>query len=303
MPDQLIANPFRALDRNGDVVASAKAYIYQSGTMTAVTVDDVYGNPLPWPVLADIAGYFPQVFYSGGLALKVIVTDASNAVLPGYPIDPATVNRGSISAAAAVSFAPTTAIPATDVQAAIERVQANLETIDAMFVGQMAWFACISAPAGWLFANGREVSRTTYNRLLTRIGTAFGAGDGSTTFNLPDTRGVFIRGYAAASGGVDSGRVFASLQAESMLNHTHSGTTSSNGSHTHVSSEGQILIGGKGTPGTAGWTGGGTFQYTDFGVLDAAGAHTHTLTTGNPSAGGGTETRPVNLALLGCIKY
>lgn len=45
-------------------------------------------------------------------------------------------------------------------------------------------------PSGWLIANGQAVSRSTYSDLFTRIGTTYGVGDGSTTFNVPDLRGV-----------------------------------------------------------------------------------------------------------------
>lgn len=50
-------------------------------------------------------------------------------------------------------------------------------------------YAGITAPAGWLLANGSAVSRTTYAGLFSAIGTTYGAGDGSTTFNLPDMKG------------------------------------------------------------------------------------------------------------------
>jgi microcystin-dependent protein len=52
-----------------------------------------------------------------------------------------------------------------------------------------------TAPSGYLLCRGQRVSRTTYADLLTAIGTAFGTGDGSTTFNVPDMRGMFARGY------------------------------------------------------------------------------------------------------------
>ena len=51
-----------------------------------------------------------------------------------------------------------------------------------------------AAPTGWLLAAGSAVSRTTYATLFAAIGTTYGAGDGSTTFNLPDFRGVFPKG-------------------------------------------------------------------------------------------------------------
>jgi hypothetical protein len=67
-------------------------------------------------------------------------------------------------------------------------------------------------PFGWLVCNGAAVQRVRYRRLFDVIGTAFGAGDGSTTFNIPDLRGEFVRGWDAGRG-VDTGRVFGSSQA------------------------------------------------------------------------------------------
>lgn len=55
-------------------------------------------------------------------------------------------------------------------------------------------YAGATAPAGWLLCDGSAVSRTTYVRLFTAIGTVYGIGDGSTTFNLPDARGRVIAG-------------------------------------------------------------------------------------------------------------
>ena len=67
-------------------------------------------------------------------------------------------------------------------------------------VGMVAAFAANSAPTGWLAADGSAVSRTTYARLFSRIGTIYGSGNGTTTFNLPDGRGVFLRGFDAGRG-------------------------------------------------------------------------------------------------------
>lgn len=55
-------------------------------------------------------------------------------------------------------------------------------------------FAAASAPSGWLLCNGAAVSRTTYAELFAAIGTTYGSGDGSTTFNVPNAQGVFLRG-------------------------------------------------------------------------------------------------------------
>lgn len=77
--------------------------------------------------------------------------------------------------------------------------------------GAVVAFAMVTPPNGWLTCNGQAVSRITYSRLFTAIGTAFGAGDGTTTFNLPDLRGEFIRGWDEGRG-ADTGRGFGSWQ-------------------------------------------------------------------------------------------
>jgi microcystin-dependent protein len=66
--------------------------------------------------------------------------------------------------------------------------------------GTVIDFAAVSAPSGWLLCDGTAVSRTTYSALFAVIGTAFGTGDGSTTFNLPDCRGRSTIGTGAGSG-------------------------------------------------------------------------------------------------------
>lgn len=77
--------------------------------------------------------------------------------------------------------------------------------------GAVMHFARSTPPAGWLVCNGATISRTTYSDLFAAIGTTYGAGNGSTTFKLPDLRGEFIRGFDAGRG-VDLGRTFGSFQ-------------------------------------------------------------------------------------------
>jgi microcystin-dependent protein len=69
--------------------------------------------------------------------------------------------------------------------------------------GVLAAFGGTTAPTGWLVCDGAAVSRTTYSLLFGVVGTAYGAGDGSTTFNLPDLRGRTGVGYAASGGHTD----------------------------------------------------------------------------------------------------
>jgi len=135
--------------------------------------------------------------------------------------------------------------------------------------GAVFWFAAVSTPAGYLECNGATVSRTTYAALFAIIGTTFGTGDGSTTFNLPDLRAEFIRGWDHGRG-VDTGRTFGSSQADELKSHTHPVS--------FIRSN----------------AGGGSYAED----ADSSGSTSNNST----DATGGTETRPRNVALLPCIK-
>jgi len=89
--------------------------------------------------------------------------------------------------------------------------------------GMVQAFALSTAPTGWLLCNGAAISRTTYSDLFSAIGTTYGAGDGSSTFNLPDLRGEFLRGWDA-SRGVDTNagnnpRGFGSVQKGTAISY------------------------------------------------------------------------------------
>lgn len=80
--------------------------------------------------------------------------------------------------------------------------------------------AIAGLPSGYLLANGTAISRTLYADLYAAIGTTYGVGDGSTTFNIPDLRGEFLRGLDN-SRGIDSGRTLGSAQADELKSHSH----------------------------------------------------------------------------------
>jgi microcystin-dependent protein len=153
--------------------------------------------------------------------------------------------------------------------------------------GEIVFFAKNTAPVGYLKANGAAISRGAYSALFAAIGTTFGAGDGSTTFSVPDLRGRFARGWVD-DGTVDTGRAFGSSQTDALQGHYHSpifnpggGAVSSNVITTTTSSvgggAGSVLVGTvAGSPATDG-------------------------TNGTPRTA--AETRPNNIALLACIKY
>ncbi|MDG9809436.1 tail fiber protein [Pseudomonas juntendi] len=164
-------------------------------------------------------------------------------------------------------------------------------------VGEIAFFAGETVPDGFLKRNGAAVSRTTYKALFDKIGTKFGVGDGSTTFNLPDDRGLFIRGWSDGSD-IDSGRVFGSIQTDQNASHTHTGSASAGGAHSHTMTFPRDLVDGSLSNDAV--FGDQIEEGTQTLSTSTAGTHSHTL---NINASGGDEARPINRAYLPCIKY
>jgi microcystin-dependent protein len=117
-------------------------------------------------------------------------------------------------------------------------VKNNLAEIGQVPVGAMVDWLTTSAPAKWLICDGRAVSRTTYSALFALLGTTFGAGDGTTTFNLPDCRGRMTIGLdtttlmGAANRistltvmGGNGGSATKTLTVNNMPAHNHGGVT------------------------------------------------------------------------------
>ena len=160
-----------------------------------------------------------------------------------------------------------------------KKLRAALPTLglDGVPAGTVITFAGQAAPAGYFICDGREVSRVDYDELYLTIGTTYGSGDGSSTFNLPDLRGEFIRGWSRGGGtqrpGVDDGRQFGSSQDQSIQSHAHSMVT--------------------GSASTSGVRPGGGNRGSDDST-----ASTNVFPS-DPAA----ETRPRNIAMNYCIKY
>lgn len=89
---------------------------------------------------------------------------------------------------------------ATNVQDAITELSTAPKGGPGVPVGSVFWLAAQTAPEGYLICNGSAVSRTEYADLFAAIGTTFGAGDGSTTFALPNLQAAFIRGAGSQNG-------------------------------------------------------------------------------------------------------
>lgn len=200
---------------------------------TTVFVDGVYQNRTDAYGVSGTTLTFTEAPASGAVIQVTIGSMAVTSVVP----DDLSVTAAKLAVTIAQSLVPT---------------------------GAVQPFAMASAPTGWLACDGSAVSRATYATLFTAISTTYGVGDGSTTFNVPDLRGYFVRGLGTNTDGAASGALGAKV-ADTFKAHTHP------------------------ISGAGGSSGG-------FGTLTGSSA---TVLSGST---GGAETMPKNIALFYCIK-
>lgn len=210
-------------------------------------------------------------------------------------------------------------------------------------VGSIFMFPSVSAPTGFLLANGQLLARATYPSLYAFAVSSgnivsdtawnagqygsFSAGDGTTTFRLPQFGGYFLRPLDNGNG-IDPSRAIGTIQGSQNIAHNHTASSTSNSSSgsvvtdpNHLHSEGVHLppnfngsssaqaISNGGTQFSGGGAsnlgfGGGTPYGTNAaatGITVATTTTTITSTTVNNS--GGSEARPINISVLTCIKY
>lgn len=217
-------------------------------------------------------------------------TTAANITANTSATLPANTSIGSVSATEIGYLDGITSSVQTQLNTALSAVAPS---------GSIMIWSTDTAPTNWLLCNGATVSRTTYATLFAVIGTTYGAGDGSTTFVLPNLVGRIPIGKDANQAefnalGETGGAKTVTLATTNLPAHTHSinhnhpesttstdshshtGTTSSNGNHTHTvanSLTSEIVQSGTGA----------TVSDNDTGTTGSAGAHTHTFTTSTDS--------------------
>ena len=175
-------------------------------------------------------------------------------------------------------------------------VMSFLSTSFLLPAGSVIPFAGTVAPSGWLFCNGQvldSIANPQYAALFAAIGTAFG-GTGANSFNVPDTRGVFVRGAGSQtiSGETYTATLGASQRDATAVNGL---TVTAVGDHAHTTTNSGTAGGAYTNPALRlTWTTDSTFINTY--TTSSAGAHTHALT-------GDTETRPANVAMNYIIRY
>lgn len=246
------------IDGDGLPIAGGKLHSYAAGTSDELaTYADASGTPNTNPVILDSNGR-ATIWIDPAFAYKFVLTDADDNVLrtrDGVRWIP----NGSVGTAALAAGAVTNeklgANSVSEGKLQDGSVTANKLGAGAVGSGKIAAGAVTNdktdnyglvppgvtapyfgaaAPDGWLLCNGAAVSRTTYAALFAAIGEACGEGDGSTTFNLPDLRGRFLRGVdggasvdpdaagrtAMATGG-NTGDAVGSVQDDQIKSHIH----------------------------------------------------------------------------------
>lgn len=251
---------FHADDDDGNPLAAGKLYAYAAGGLTPLPTyaDQPLTVPNANPIILDARGE-AVVYIPDGVAYRFILKDADGVTI--WDQDDVEI--------------PSTSAP----PAASNGVQ----------TGTVLPFAGAALPAGYLLCDGSAVSRAVYAALFAVIGVVYGSGDGSTTFNVPDMRGKFPLGKAAAGTGSTLGGSGGTLDHTHSIA-THSHTTDTVADHTHtVPHTGWGST--SGTPDASGqltaYNSGGPITLAANGVTSgAAGGHSHTVSTGGTTVTG-----------------
>lgn len=159
-------------------------------------------------------------------------------------------------------------------------------------------------PADWLACYGQAIDRTTYADLFAIIGTTYGVGDGSTTFNLPDMRGRAVGGWDLM-GSVSANRLTTPINGDTIgaaggaqavvLTAANlpafTGTTSSSGSHTHTITNGTFWRAGSGSRALT-VSPSSPFDSKTITLSGTSGSHSHTVAANTGGGSSHTNVQP-----------
>jgi microcystin-dependent protein len=196
-----------------------------------------------------------------------------------------------------------------DPDASLANLDSRLDAAEATLVtlvppGVISAYGGTTAPTGYLLCDGTAVGRVTYAALFAVIGSAFGSGDGTSTFNVPDLRGRFLRGKdggatrdpdrasrTAMNSGGNTGDNVGSVQGGATADATGAIDVSTAPDHQHTQDGNAVSV--FNSPGTGGFA---CLAQSGTKSVSASGAHSHTL------SGFDNETRPVNANVNYIIK-
>jgi len=315
-----------SLPMNGNYLTSTGSITFTSQVTPIAAANNLYevvndlwftnGSGLPIQITngsginvtsSGIASGTASASFVGGV---LVVNSAANtpAAIQGGPISIGNIIASSnfitLQAPNALGSNQSITLPQTPSVASVVTMDTsgNMATANAtgfsLPAGMMAPYGGAVTPSGWLLCNGAAVSRTVYANLFAAIGTGWGSGDGSTTFNIPQTQGVFLRGVdngqmndpdtltrTAIQPGGNSGDNVGSYQGWQIQSHNH---TLSDPTHHHTYAAPNGGSGGGSASGTTG---------------QAPATNTSSSATGiTIAATGGNQTNPNNVYVNYIIK-
>ena len=275
-------------DNSGVPLAGGLIYSYLAGTTTPlVSYTSSTGlTAHPNPIVLDSAGRINEVWVAEGTNCKFVLKTSTNVLIGTYdslfPIAslPVSIYNGGTGA--------TTAEGA--------RINLGLGTF-LVPTGSLIMWPSVTVPTDWKLCNGDAISRTTFATLYSLIGTTFGVGDGTTTFNLPNYKNRMPYGADTVAIGATGGSANAIVVSHNhggvtggqSVSHNHgvNGTTGGQSvNHTHTpNGGGNFIVNGVGA--ISGFDSGGLYPPTDAigttGDNSVDHTHTFTTTTGNQS--------------------
>jgi microcystin-dependent protein len=260
-----------------------------SSPFFTLVFQDFDTSQTPW--LNPLAGQNMRVAITGALSFNVTIFIPAN--FPGmwifdnqttgpFTVTVVTNAAGSTGINPSQGYMSLVFCDGTNVKYAdLGNIVANTQTIE-LPSGAIFPFGGANPPAGYLPCNGAAVSRTTYSRLFSAIGTLWGVGDGSTTFNVPDLQNMFIRGAGSSPVGT--------FEANTFGTHTHT-VTDPGHTHSYTRTDQSVQ--------NVGYFPGGPIGLAAPVLNQTTGSSTTGITIANA---GGSETRPDNKRVLFMVK-
>lgn len=187
-----------------------------------VTTADIADGAVTTPKIADAAVTTPKIADANVTTSKIADSNVTTSKIANGNVTTSKIADSNVTYSKIQNVsAPALLLGRKSAGAgAVEEITRGDLLVSYAYPGMMMMWPATWVPGGWLERNGAPISRVTYADLFAVIGTVFGAGDGVNTFNLPDDRGVFERGWDHGRG-LDAGRVFGSYQDDAFQGHTH----------------------------------------------------------------------------------